>query len=83
MTTTVVSTCRPALAVLAARILVGSPVGPSSAADAADDAPLLWIEGEMCLVVGLMGVGKSILLGAINGHVPHVTGGTASRSPRC
>ena len=32
-------------------------------------------EGEMCLVVGSTGVGKSTLLGAINGHVPHFTGG--------
>jgi energy-coupling factor transporter ATP-binding protein EcfA2 len=33
-------------------------------------------EGEMCLVVGSTGAGKSTLLGAINGHVPHFTGGT-------
>ncbi len=33
-------------------------------------------EGELCLVVGRTGVGKSTLLGAINGLVPHFTGGT-------
>ena len=32
-------------------------------------------EGELCLVVGRTGVGKSTLLGAINGLVPHFTGG--------
>jgi energy-coupling factor transport system ATP-binding protein len=33
-------------------------------------------EGELCLVVGRTGVGKSTLLGAINGLVPHFTGGS-------
>jgi energy-coupling factor transporter ATP-binding protein EcfA2 len=33
-------------------------------------------EGELCLVIGRTGVGKSTLLGAINGLVPHFTGGT-------
>lgn len=33
-------------------------------------------EGELCLVVGPTGVGKSTLLGAINGLVPHFSGGT-------
>ncbi|APU14672.1 MULTISPECIES: ABC transporter ATP-binding protein [Actinoalloteichus] len=33
-------------------------------------------EGELCLVVGHTGSGKSTLLGAINGRVPHFTGGT-------
>jgi energy-coupling factor transport system ATP-binding protein len=33
-------------------------------------------EGELCLVVGGTGVGKSTLLGAVNGLVPHFTGGT-------
>jgi energy-coupling factor transporter ATP-binding protein EcfA2 len=33
-------------------------------------------EGELCLVVGATGSGKSTLLGAINGLVPHFTGGT-------
>ena len=32
-------------------------------------------EGELCLVVGRTGAGKSTLLGAINGLVPHFTGG--------
>ncbi|HJQ01679.1 MAG TPA: ATP-binding cassette domain-containing protein [Jatrophihabitans sp.] len=33
-------------------------------------------EGELCLVVGATGTGKSSLLGTINGLVPHFTGGT-------
>ncbi len=32
-------------------------------------------EGELALVVGSTGVGKSTLLGAVNGLVPHFTGG--------
>ncbi|MDP9222164.1 MAG: energy-coupling factor ABC transporter ATP-binding protein, partial [Actinomycetota bacterium] len=32
-------------------------------------------EGELCLVAGRTGSGKSTLLGAINGLVPHFTGG--------
>ncbi len=35
-------------------------------------------EGELCLVVGLTGSGKSTLLRAINGLVPHFTGGRLS-----
>jgi energy-coupling factor transport system ATP-binding protein len=49
-----------------------------------DDAPepvlrdvnLCVDEGELCLVVGRTGVGKSTLLGTVNGLVPHFTGGT-------
>jgi energy-coupling factor transport system ATP-binding protein len=33
-------------------------------------------EGELCLVIGATGSGKSTLLRAINGLVPHFTGGT-------
>ena len=40
------------------------------------DVDLSVAEGELCLVVGRTGVGKSTMLGAINGHVPHFTGGT-------
>ncbi|WFB06250.1 ATP-binding cassette domain-containing protein [Streptomyces sp. LX-29] len=32
-------------------------------------------EGELCLVTGRTGAGKSTLLGAVNGLVPHFTGG--------
>lgn len=35
-------------------------------------------EGELCLVVGQTGAGKSTLLRAINGLVPHFTGGRVS-----
>jgi energy-coupling factor transport system ATP-binding protein len=39
------------------------------------DVSLRIAEGELCLVVGATGVGKSTLLGAVNGLVPHFTGG--------
>jgi energy-coupling factor transporter ATP-binding protein EcfA2 len=39
-------------------------------------------EGELCLVVGRTGSGKSTLLGAINGLVPHFTGGTLAGTVR-
>lgn len=32
-------------------------------------------EGDLCVVIGRTGTGKSTLLGAINGLVPHFTGG--------
>ncbi|PWI42648.1 ABC transporter ATP-binding protein [Streptomyces sp. ICBB 8177] len=40
------------------------------------DVDLRVEEGELCLVVGRTGVGKSTLLGTVNGLVPHFTGGT-------
>jgi energy-coupling factor transport system ATP-binding protein len=40
------------------------------------DVELVVDEGELALVVGRTGAGKSTLLGAINGLVPHFTGGT-------
>ena len=40
------------------------------------DVDLTIGEGELVLVVGRTGVGKSTLLGAVNGLVPHFTGGT-------
>jgi energy-coupling factor transport system ATP-binding protein len=39
------------------------------------DVSLLIPAGELCVVVGPTGAGKSTLLGAINGLVPHFTGG--------
>ncbi|MEU8567553.1 ATP-binding cassette domain-containing protein [Streptomyces pathocidini] len=40
------------------------------------DVELTVPEGELCLLVGPSGVGKSTLLGAVSGLVPHFTGGT-------
>jgi energy-coupling factor transport system ATP-binding protein len=40
------------------------------------DVDLTVPEGELCLVVGRTGSGKSTLLRAVNGLVPHFTGGT-------
>ncbi|MEP7046344.1 MAG: ATP-binding cassette domain-containing protein [Ilumatobacteraceae bacterium] len=48
---------------------------PDASIPALRDVSLHIPEGELCLVVGRTGVGKSTLLGAINGLVPHFTGG--------
>ncbi len=40
------------------------------------DLDLVVPEGELCLVVGRTGTGKSTLLRAVNGLVPHFSGGT-------
>ena len=48
---------------------------PDAATPVLRDVTLRIDEGEMCLVVGATGVGKSTLLGAVNGLVPHFTGG--------
>lgn len=48
---------------------------PDAATPTLVDVDLRIDEGELCLVVGRTGVGKSTLLGAINGLVPHFTGG--------
>ncbi|HVS68749.1 MAG TPA: ATP-binding cassette domain-containing protein [Mycobacteriales bacterium] len=48
---------------------------PDAAAPVLRDVSLRIDEGELCLVVGATGVGKSTLLGAVNGLVPHFTGG--------
>lgn len=47
----------------------------SSASPALAHVDLTIEEGELALVVGRTGSGKSTLLGAINGLVPHFTGG--------
>ncbi|HVQ92169.1 MAG TPA: ATP-binding cassette domain-containing protein [Mycobacteriales bacterium] len=44
-------------------------------APALTDVTLHVPEGELCLVIGRTGSGKSTLLGAVNGLVPHFTGG--------
>jgi energy-coupling factor transport system ATP-binding protein len=48
---------------------------PDAAKPVLRDVTLRIDEGELCLVVGATGVGKSTLLGAVNGLVPHFTGG--------
>ncbi len=51
---------------------------PDAAAPTIHGVDLRVDEGELCLVVGRTGVGKSTLLGSINGLVPHFTGGLLS-----
>ena len=67
---------------------------PEAAAPTLQDVDLHVPEGELCLVIGRTGSGKSTLLRAVNGLVPHFTGGrlvgrvtvagrdTASHPPR-
>ncbi|MGW1077571.1 ABC transporter ATP-binding protein [Streptomyces sp. NPDC002537] len=47
-----------------------------AAAPALGGVDLTVPEGELCLLVGPSGVGKSTLLGTVSGLVPHFTGGT-------
>jgi energy-coupling factor transport system ATP-binding protein len=49
---------------------------PEGASPVLEDVDLEVPEGELCLVVGRTGSGKSTLLRAVNGLVPHFTGGT-------
>jgi len=48
---------------------------PGAGSPALRGVDLVVDEGELCLVVGRTGVGKSTLLGLVNGLVPHFTGG--------
>ena len=48
---------------------------PDAAAPTLRDVDLTIPEGELCVVVGPTGSGKTTFLGAINGLVPHFTGG--------
>lgn len=48
---------------------------PGAPEPALRDVELLIPEGELAVVIGRTGVGKSTLLGAVNGLVPHFTGG--------
>ncbi len=48
---------------------------PDAAGPTLRDVDLVISEGELCVVVGRTGAGKSTLLGAVNGLVPHFTGG--------
>jgi energy-coupling factor transport system ATP-binding protein len=51
---------------------------PGAARPVLDQASFRVAEGDLCVVVGATGSGKSTLLSAINGLVPHFTGGTLS-----
>ncbi len=51
---------------------------PDALRPALRDVDLVVPEGELTLVVGRTGAGKSTLLGAVNGTVPHFTGGLLS-----
>ncbi|MET8994705.1 ATP-binding cassette domain-containing protein [Amycolatopsis sp. NPDC004169] len=48
---------------------------PDASRPVLSDVSLQIEEGELCLVAGPTGAGKSTLLGALNGLVPHFTGG--------
>ncbi|WP_370969463.1 ABC transporter ATP-binding protein [Amycolatopsis sp. cg9] len=48
---------------------------PDASRPVLSDVSLVVEEGELCLVAGPTGAGKSTLLGALNGLVPHFTGG--------
>jgi energy-coupling factor transport system ATP-binding protein len=49
---------------------------PESADPILDDLSLVIPEGELCVVVGETGTGKTTMLRCINGLVPHFSGGT-------
>ena len=66
-------------AIVFERVSITYPDAPHPALTAVD---LTVEEGELCLVVGRTGSGKSTLLGAVNGLVPHFTGGTLQGSVR-
>ena len=51
---------------------------PDAARPVLDDLSVQVPEGELCVVIGSTGSGKSTLLGAVNGLVPHFTGGRLS-----
>ena len=55
---------------------------PAAAAPALADVSLHIPDGDLCLVVGSTGSGKSTILGAVNGLVPHFTGGRLQGSVR-
>ena len=48
---------------------------PGAAAPTLDDVSFTVDEGDLCVVLGRTGTGKSTLLKAINGLAPHFTGG--------
>jgi energy-coupling factor transport system ATP-binding protein len=51
---------------------------PDAPRPALRDVDLEIPEGELCVVIGPTGAGKTTLLGAVNGLVPHFTGGHLS-----
>jgi energy-coupling factor transport system ATP-binding protein len=48
---------------------------PDAVRPTLDEVSFTIAEGDLCLVIGGTGSGKSTLLGALNGLVPHFTGG--------
>jgi energy-coupling factor transport system ATP-binding protein len=66
-------------AIVFERVTITYPDAPHPALTSVD---LVVAEGELCLVIGPTGSGKSTLLGAVNGLVPHFTGGTLQGSVR-
>ncbi|WP_427383319.1 ABC transporter ATP-binding protein [Janibacter sp. G56] len=77
--TTPLPRSRPAAAIAFDRVTI---TYSDQATPALRDVTFELEEGELALVVGRTGSGKSTLLGAINGHVPHFTGGTLAGSVR-
>jgi energy-coupling factor transport system ATP-binding protein len=55
---------------------------PDAAAPVLRNITLHVEEGELCLVIGRTGSGKSTLLGAVNGLVPHFSGGILAGAVR-
>ncbi len=55
---------------------------PDAAAPTLRDVAFRVSDGDLCVVVGRTGTGKSTLLGLVNGLVPHFTGGTLTGGVR-
>ena len=51
---------------------------PGATVPVVSDATFSVADGDLCLVMGRTGTGKSTLLGAMNGLVPHASGATLS-----
>jgi len=55
---------------------------PDATAPTLDDVSFHVEDGDLCVVIGRTGTGKSTLLGLVNGLVPHFTGGTLAGGVR-